>query len=197
MLNAPSWAVLGWISVFLNVILLASNGAGRFFLHGPDWWYQDNVRVSNTRWFSYAGRSDNAGSLTLFAFDEQNQPNGILDVGKYNFGWTLMTDGRIEFHPTEEVSISSKGRLPRFQVRNREDTEGAVWINGENVIGSQFGPLRFAYGSFNESWKEIARFDHTGNFIAHQDIFIGPRSIGQELDRIAARLATLESTHAP
>ena len=104
------------------------------------------ARLSDQRFSDFAGGGKNQGALTLF---DKSSDKGYFEIGAYNFGWTLHTPDRIEFHTGKEVSISSYLGLPRFQVRNREDTEGAIWINGENVIGSQFGPIIFCFWFFH------------------------------------------------
>lgn len=121
---------------------------------------------------------------------DHSRPGEFLDIGRYKYGWTLMTPYRLEMHPGEEFSISCYGHecLPRFQVRNIGDTEGAVWINGNNRIGSQFGPLIFAFGSFNSGGDEIARFEKDGTFVLQHDILIDGRSLLQRLGEIETRL---------
>lgn len=121
--------------------------------------------------------------------------NGYLELGRYEFGWTMMTPSRLEMHPAEEFSISCYGHdcLPRFQVRNIGDTEGAVWINGNNTIGSQFGPLRFAFGSFNEGDREIARFEKSGDLVLHHTLTVQGHDILKVSNDLASRISKLEA----
>lgn len=116
---------------------------------------------------------------------------GFLEIGRYNFGWTMLTPQRLEMHPAEEFSISCYGSvscLPRFQVRNIGDTEGAVWINGNGIIGSQFGPLKFAFGSFTEGSTEIARFERSGDLVLHNDLVLDGERLSERLSALEAAL---------
>lgn len=143
--------------------------------------------LDNGRTDPFAGIVPGSDAIRL----EDADGAGFLEVGRYNYGWTLMTPYRLEMHPGEEFSISCYGSvecLPRFQVRNIGDTEGAVWINGNNTIGSQFGPLRFAFGSFTEGSTEIARFEKSGDLVLHNDLLIGGESLTDRLNSIEASL---------
>lgn len=121
-----------------------------------------------------------------------NDPAGgsHLYIGRYKYGWTLTTPYRLEMHPKDEFSIACSGGrdcLPRFQVRNIGDTEGAIWINGNNRIGSQFGPIIFAFGSFNDNGKEVARFEKNGTLVLQGDMMIDGKSLSERLAALEAR----------
>jgi hypothetical protein len=136
---------------------------------------------------AFGGKVDNSTALTLFDGSRQGE---FLDIGRYKYGWTMMTPYRLEMHPGEEFSVSCYGNgcLPRFQVRNIGDTEGAIWINGNNIIGSQFGPIKFAIGSFTDGGTEIARFEKDGSLVIHGDLSVGGKSLSARIEAIEARL---------
>lgn len=141
------------------------------------------------RYHTYAGVNPTSGAVALFS----NNPNSWLDIGRYAFGWTIMTPHTLEIHPSDfSVSCYSAGCLPRFQVRNVGDSAAAIWINGNNKIGSQFGPIIFTFGSFNGGDTEVGRFDTTGNLVLLQDLIIENASLKDRLAAIEARLSALE-----
>lgn len=149
--------------------------------------------LENGRQDKWIATVKNSDALRL---DDRSDPKGnFLEIGRYEFGWTFLTPHRIELHPKDEVSVSCYGAkcLPRFQVRNIGDTEGAVWINGNNIIGSQFGPLKFAFGSFNDGGREIARFEKDGTFMLHGDMMVDKASLIQTIAELKRRIAELES----
>lgn len=139
------------------------------------------------RWSNVGGKEPLSDAITL---RDRSRPDEFLDIGRYKYGWTLMTPHRLEMHPGEEFSISCYGHecLPRFQVRNVGDTEGAMWINGNNTIGSQFGPLIFAFGSFNSGSTELARFAKDGTFVLQGDLVLSGQNLTTRLEAIEARI---------
>jgi hypothetical protein len=97
----------------------------------------------------------------------------------------------------QEVSVSCyhdrEPCLPRFQVRNPDDTASSIWINGRNRIGSQHGPIVFAFGSSNEGGNEVGRFEADGNLVLVNDLIMENRSLKARLADIETRLSALES----
>lgn len=146
----------------------------------------NTVRFGDVRHSRIAGGQPNQGSLTLFdrATDKQ-----FVEFGFYNFGAGIFTPHRFEFWTGEEVSVAGINRLPVFQVRNKEDTKSAVWINGDSMIGSQWGQLGFAFGSFNGGWKEVGTFKEDGSLTVLGDISMQGQSLAERLAKIEAKLA--------
>jgi len=106
---------------------------------------------------SGVGNPAGAGALSL------TDDNGSwLDIGRYRYGWTIQTplSYRVPHRSRTFDSCYGDGEpcLPRFQVRNPGDTASSIWINGRDRIGSQQGPIVFAFGSSNDGGNEVGRF---------------------------------------
>jgi len=142
---------------------------------------------------SNAGNPVGAGALSL-----TDDSGSWFEIGRYNYGWTIQTPYRVEFHTGQEVSVScyhdGEPCLPRFQVRNPDDTASSIWINGRNRIGSQRGPIVFAFGSSNEGGNEVGRFEADGNLVLVNDLIMENRSLKARLADIETRLSALESS---
>lgn len=180
------WLNLGLTT--LNLALFA--GVAYLVVIGPLYLAQGTVRLGDTRHSLIAGREDPQGALTLF---DKASDKDFIELGFYRYGAGIFTPHRLEIWAGKEVSIAGWRHLPALQVRNEQDTQGAVWLNGAGYVGAQSGHLGFAFGSYNSGWEEVARFEESGRFVVHDDVVIGDRSVGAALDDLLARLARVEA----
>lgn len=182
------WLWLNFGLTAFNLVLLA--GAAYFAATGPLHLAQGTVRLADMRHSAIAGRDSAQGALTLF--DEASDKQ-FLELGFYGDGAGIFTPHRPEIWTGKEVSIAGWRHLPALQVRDEQDTRGAVWLNGAGFVGAQSGHLGFAFGSYNVGWKEVARFEESGRFVVHDDVVIGDRSVGAALDDLEERLERVEA----
>lgn len=183
------WILAGAALSLANAILLAgilyAGASGRLVWNNGEvsvaGLTSETVRLADNRFSAIAGSRAGQGALTLFdrATDKQ-----FVELGFYAYGAGIFTPHRFEFWTGKEVSVAGWGHLPAFQVRNEEDTEAAVWLNGARYIGSASQYLGFAFGSYNSEWREVGRFEESGEFIVHGDILIDGQSVSERLNRL-------------
>lgn len=178
-------AALSLVNVILLVGILYGFTSGRLVWNNGEVSIADltseTVRLSDYRFDAVAGRRRGQGALTLF---DRVTDKKFVELGFYKFGAGIFTPHRFEFWTGKEVSIAARGHLPALQIRNQRDTEAGVWLNGAGFVGTTLESLGFAFGSFKAGWKEVGRFEDSGDFIVHKDIWIGGQSVSERLDRL-------------
>lgn len=145
----------------------------------------NTVRLANKRYTGLGGTANNQGTVTLF---DRATDKVSMGIGFYEFGAGIFTPAQFEVW-SRGFSVASHNTLPVFQVRNKEDTRAAIWINGEGVIGSQDAPIHFGISRpHQEGWETVGGFNKDGSFSIKGDITMQGESLGQRLAAIEAKL---------
>ena len=147
------------------------------------------VRLADHRISSTAGGAG-AGQGTLTLYDRATDKQ-FVEFGFYSHGAGIFTPHRFEFWTGKEVSIAGWDHLPALQVRDQGDTRAAVWLNGAGYVGAQHDHIGFAFGSFNGGWTEVGRFEESGQFIVHDNIIVGGRSVTERLSLLEQKFEAL------
>lgn len=181
-----------WLNALLagvNLALLAILLVGQFNVghtQVAEQYFADNtVRIANRRFSDIAGAATGQGAITLF---DKVTDKGFVGLGFYSHGAGIFTPSFFEVW-SKGVSVASQNTTPNFQVRNKEDTRAAIWINGEGVIGAQDGPVTFAISRPDqEQWDTVGAFNKDGTFSVTGDIQMQGHSLAARLDAIEAKL---------
>lgn len=143
---------------------------------------ENTVRLSNLREdVSVAGGYRGQGSITLY---DKRTDKKYVEMGFYQHGAGIFTPDRLEFWAGKEVSIANLSKQPALQIRNHDDTQSAIWINGGGFIGSGLSQIGISFEGLNckglDQCKPVAVF-HPDGTLDIGDIRIDGQSIKARL----------------
>lgn len=167
------------LNIFILVINIIIGTKIWMSNHNPDTYFaKHTVRVGDLREdVTIAGGYKGQGALTLY---DHRTDKGYVEMGFYQHGAGIFTPHRLELWAGKEVSIANLTRQPAFQVRNHDDTQSAIWLNGAGFIGTGLDQIGISFQGLNCQNKEqcspVAMFHKDGS-LAVNDLILDGQSL--------------------
>ena len=91
-----------------------------------------------------------------------------LNIGFYNYGSVIETEGMVEFWTGESVSFARDGKDGYVEIRNKGDFNRGIYIMGDGTIGSDGNIINFY---INNDKNPVLSLDQFGNLFLKGKIF--------------------------